>query len=157
MIQRIQSLWLFFASLALFLLFLFPYSHYADQLGVAHALKITGLYKNMGGEAVLVNSFILQTIVSVILALIPIFIVFNYKARKKQIRFIYIYLLLLVLFLFWMFFATKTAVSQIGQNISLENLDIGALLIPLCMIFLSFALKGIRHDEKLIRSAERLR
>ena len=159
MIQRIQSLWLFLASLTLILLFVFPYSHFADQLGIAHSIKITGLYKNVGGENVLVlsNSFIFQTIFLVIIALLPFVSIFSYKNRKRQSLLIYLTITLLVLFACWLYVTTKNVVLTVNQKLDVTNLDIGTLLPPLSILFLFLALKGIRHDEKLIKSAERLR
>lgn len=159
MIQRIQTLWLIFASLALFLLFVFPYSHFADQLGIAHSLKITGLYKNVGGENVLVlsNSFIFQTIFLVIIALIPLLIIFNYKNRKRQILMIYLTIVLSILFAVWLYVTSKNVILTVDQVLGIGNLDIGTLLVPLSIVFLLLALKGISNDEKLIKSADRLR
>lgn len=157
MIQRIQSLWLLLASLTLFLLFVFPYSHFSDSMGMAYALKITGVYKSMGGLNVLSNSFILQTIGLVILAIIPFLIIFNYKNRKRQAMLVYLLIALTILFGFWLYMSTKNAVTAVGQQIGIGNLDIGTLLIPLTVIFLFLAIKGIRHDDRLIKSAERLR
>lgn|SRR5690554_988091 len=157
MIQRIQTLWLILASLTLFLLFLFPYSHFSDQMGIAHALKITGLYKNIGGEAILSTSFILQTIVLVVLAIFPFFIIFNYKNRKKQSLLVSILIAVIILFGAWIYVSTQKAIEAVNQQVGIGNLDIGALLIPLSIVFLFLALKGIKYDEKLIKSAERLR
>src|SRR5690606_34824600 len=111
MIQRIQTLWLILASLTLFLLFIFPYSHFADQMGIAHTLKITGLYKNIGGQAILSASFILQTIGLVILAIFPFIIIFNYKNRKKQSLFVYIMIALIILFGAWLYVSTQKAIE----------------------------------------------
>lgn len=157
MIQRIQTLWLFLASLTLFLLFVFPYAHFSDSMGIGYALKITGLYKVVAGQNIVANSFILQTIGLVILALIPFLIIFNYKSRKKQGQLIYGTLLLTLLFGCWLYFSTKNAVEAINQQVGIGNLDLGSLLIPISIIFLFLALKGIQRDEKLIKSAERLR
>lgn len=157
MIQRIQTLWLILASLTLFLLFVFPYSHFADQLGIAHALKITGLYKNTGGQTILVHPFILQTITTVILAVLPFIIIFNYKSRKRQSQFIYLMITFIVLLGIWLYVSSQKAIDAVNQQIGIGNLDIGTLLIPVCFIFLFLALKGIRHDERIIKSADRLR
>jgi hypothetical protein len=135
----------------------FPYSHFADQLGIAHVLKITGLYKNVGGQSILVHSFILQTIASVILSIFPFIIIFNYKNRKRQSQFIYLMIVLTVVFGTWLYMSTQKTVEAVNQQVGIGNLDIGTLLIPLCFVFLFLALKGIRHDERLIKSAERLR
>ena len=157
MIQRIQTLWLFLASLTLFLLFVFPYAHFSDSIGIGYALKITGLYKVVAGQDFVANSFILQPIVLVVLALIPFLIIFNYKNRKKQRQLTYGTLLLTLIFGCWLYFSTKNAVEAIQQQIGIGNVAIGSLLVPICIIFLFLAQKGIQNDEKLIKSAERLR
>lgn len=157
MIQRIQTVWLFLASLTLFLLFVFPYAHFSDSMGIAYVLKITGLYKVVAGQNIVADSFILQTIALVILAFFPLFILFNYKNRKKQGQFIYLMLILTVLFGSWLYFSTKNAIESINQQVGIGNLDIGTLLVPVSFVFLFLALKGILRDEKLIKSADRLR
>ena len=157
MIQRIQTLWLFLASLTLLLLFVFPYAHYSDSMGITYNLKITGLYKMVASDSIVVSSFILQTITTVILGLFPLYILISYKVRKKQIQFIYIMLALTLLFGTWLYFLTKSAIGSVNQQIGIGNLDLGTLVIPVTLIFLFLALKGVFNDEKLIKSADRLR
>jgi len=48
MLQRIQTVWLFFASAALFCLFLFPcLQNILGTDGLAKEVKITGVYENI--------------------------------------------------------------------------------------------------------------
>jgi len=58
-------------------------------------------------------------------------------------------------FSFWM---VQTAKQVLG-NITLqtENYGLGVILPSLSVLFVILALRGIRSDEKLIKSAERLR
>lgn len=157
MIQRIQTLWLLLASITLFMLFVFPYAQFSDSEGIGYILKITGIHRVVSGESITVNSFLLQTLSLVVLALLPILIIFSYKVRKKQRLFVLGTLVLTLLFAGWTYASTKNAMEAINQQISLGNIGFGAILIPISVVFLFLAQKGISRDEKLIRSADRLR
>jgi len=157
MIQRIQTIWLLLASGTLLLLFLFPYLQYFDGFGVAMAIKITGIYQGVSAGVIQTKSFILQTITTVIVALIPLITIFNYKNRKKQLKITYLNILITLLLGAWFYFTAQSAVQDVNKSIELGNIGIGALLVPINVIFLFLAIKGIKNDEKLIKSVDRLR
>lgn len=157
MIQRIQTVWLLLASLTLFLLFLFPYLQYFDNLGTAMSIKISGIYQGVSEGVIQIKSFILQTIITVIIALIPLFTIFNFKDRKKQLKLTYLNIFLVILLGVWFYTTSNNAVLDVNKSLVLENIGIGALLAPIDIIFLFLAAKGIRNDEKLIKSVDRLR
>jgi|SRR5690606_14789112 len=157
MIQRIQSVWLFLASAAIFALFLFPYLQYSDIGGVGQALKVTGKFRGLEGQAIREELFIFQTIATVLLGFFPLYIIFRYKDRRLQIQLIILEVVLVVLFGFWLYTAASSALSEARQFLSARNIGVGFFLLPICIIFLLMAMGGIRKDEKLIRSAERLR
>lgn len=159
MIQRIQTVWLLLASVTILVLFLFPYAQFSDNNGIAMALKVTGILNNAGGQNQLSTSFtfILQAIATILLAILPLFTILKYKNRKKQISMIFLTLLLVILFAFWLFITANSAIEAVNKTIELGNIGIGALLIPPYILFLLLAIKGINHDSKLIKSADRLR
>lgn len=157
MIQRIQTVWLLLASLTILLLFLFPYLQYFDNFGTAMAIKITGIYQGVTDGVIQTESFILQTIATVLLALLPLVIIFFYKDRKKQLQLSYLSLFLIVLMGIWLYFSASEATTTVNKTLQLENIGIGALLVPIAGVFLLLAIKGIRKDEKLIKSVDRLR
>jgi len=159
MIQRIQTIWLLLASVTILALFLFPYVQFFDANGIAMALKVTGKLNGSGGQNQLSTSFIftLQAIATVLLGLLPLLTIANYKNRKKQVTFILITLLVVVLFAFWLFMASSHAIGEVNKELGLSNIGIGALLIPVYIIFHCLALNGINKDRKLIKSADRLR
>lgn len=157
MIQRIQTVWLLLASLTLLLLFLFPYLQYFDNFGTAMAIKITGIYQGVADGVVQTESFILQTISTVLLALLPLVIIFYYKNRKKQLQLAYLNIFLIVLMGIWLYFSASQATNLVNKTLQLENIGIGALLVPLTVVFILLAIRGIRKDEKLIKSVDRLR
>lgn len=157
MIQRIQTVWLFLASLTILLLFLFPYLQYFDNFGTAMAIKITGIYQGITDGIIQTESFILQTIATVLVALLPLVIIFFYADRKKQLQLSYLNLFLIILMGIWLYFTAAEATTTVNKTLRLENIGIGALLIPIAGVFILLAIKGIRKDEKLIKSVDRLR
>jgi len=157
MIQRIQSIWLLLAALVLSGLFIFPYLSYIDLVGLGKQLYVTGSYSAVNNEAVKQESHWLQTIVTILLIILPIYTIFQYKNRKRQILLIFIEIFLIVLFGILLFFSAHSTLSLISQPFGAENIGVGFFLLPVAIILLAMAIGGIRKDEKLIKSADRLR
>ncbi len=143
MIQRIQSLWLLLAALLVLGLFLLP-SFTGRVEGVEAAVYATGIKLKTGGQQNLL--LLMSTLMAAVISLINIF---NYRNRSLQKRIAILNMLLLVLLLFWYF--------QLGKTLEASKIGIG-IFLPMAAILFSFlAIKGIQFDEKLIRSADRLR
>ncbi len=157
MIQRIQTLWLLLSSAVILALFLFPYLQFTDLQGIGRALKVTGEYQAAGSEAVRTSPHILQTITVLILAALPLYTIFQYKKRNVQIRVIYVNIIVLLLFGVWLYISASDTLGEVNHQLSANNIGVGLFLIPIAVILLLMARHGIRKDEKLIRSADRLR
>ncbi len=155
MLQRVQTIWLFFATAALFCLFLFPYIQVLNSDGTAKALKVTGVYQNIGGQVVQTQQFLVLTIATVLVGLLPFIIIFFYQDRKKQIMICYLSILVLLGYSFWLVQTAKQVLGNI--TLQVDNYGIGVILPSLAILFIILALRGIRNDEKLIKSADRLR
>jgi len=155
MLQRVQTIWLFFATAAIFSLFLFPYIQVVDTDGIAKVLKVTGVYQNIGGQVVQTQPFTILTIATVILGLLPFVIIFFYQDRKKQVAICYVAIVAILGFSFWLVQSAKQVLGNVTLQVS--NYGIGVILPSLAILFILLALKGIRKDEKLIKSADRLR
>ncbi|NGM60844.1 DUF4293 domain-containing protein [Sphingobacterium sp. SGG-5] len=157
MIQRIQSIWLLLTAVVILGLFLFPYLNYIDLVGLGKQLYVTGAYTAVNNEAVKQESYLLQTIATVVLGFIPIFTIFQYKNRKLQLKLIFMEIVLICLFAVWLFISASNTLSLISQSFGAANIGVGFFLLPVAVIFLAMAIGGIRKDEKLIKSADRLR
>ncbi|MBM3402115.1 MAG: DUF4293 family protein [Bacteroidetes bacterium] len=155
MLQRVQTIWLFFATAAIFSLFLFPYLQAINPDGTSKVVKVTGVYQSIDGAIVQTEPFLALTILTVLLGLIPFLTIFLFKNRKRQIILCYTCIAGILGFSFWM---VQTAKAVLG-NITLqtENYGLGVILPSLSVLFVILALRGIRNDEKLIKSADRLR
>lgn len=157
MIQRIQTVWLFVAALVLLGLFLFPYVNYIDLVGLGRKLYVTGEYSAVNNEAVKQNAHLLQTFTTIVLVLLPLVTIFMFKNRKRQLQMIYGTIALILLFAIWLLISANSTLANISQTVGADNIGVGFFLLPVAIILLAMAIGGIRKDEKLIKSADRLR
>jgi len=154
MIQRIQSIWFFLATVAFFALFLFAYIHFSAD-GIAKALKVTGVYEEIGGQVVRTQEFLGLTIATVLIGVLPFIAIFLYKDRSKQIALAYLAIVAILGHFYWLYNTTHAILGD--YQLKPENYGIGIFLPSITILFIIFAIKGIRKDEKLIKSTERLR
>lgn len=155
MLQRIQSIYLLAASLVMFALFLFPVAHDVYINGIPSTIKVTGIYQDAGGAMHLVTPFTVLTIVTVVVAIVPLIVIFLFKDRKKQITFSYGAIFVILAYTFWLSQTVKTATG--GFEMKTSNFGIGVILSSLSILLLIMAAKAIGRDEKLVKSADRLR
>ena len=143
------------ASLALFALFLFPLVHNVYVDGKPITLMVTGVFQDINGQQTHTQFFVALTIATVIVGLVPLFIIFQFRNRKQQINFCYLALLLIIGYSFWMAQTAKQVMGSI--QIDTHNWGIGLLLSSISIVFLLLAASAIKRDEKLVKSADRLR
>lgn len=153
MIQRIQTVYLFLASLAIYALFIFPVVNILNSTG-AKKIMVTGVYQTIDEQVAQTEPFTLLTIATALLGIIPIVLIFLFKNRKKQVTFVYLTVLAVLGYSFWLAQTVKTASDT---NLEIGNYNIGAGLTSLAVLFLVLAGKGIMRDDKLVKSADRLR
>ncbi|WP_461449362.1 DUF4293 domain-containing protein [Mucilaginibacter sp.] len=155
MIQRVQSIYLFLAALAIFALFLFPLVHNVYVDNKPTTIMVTGTYQDVNGVQTHIDHFVALTAVTGVAAFIPLLIIFLYKNRKMQVTLCYSAMLLVIGYSFWIAQAAKAVVGDITLQPS--NYGIGMFLCPLAIVFLLLAIRGIHNDERLLKSANRLR
>jgi hypothetical protein len=131
MIQRIQTVYLFLAAcLMLFLVFV-PFS-------LTSSTFLSGFYAGIFSLA----------------AIVAIITIYFYKNRKLQIRLCYGMLLIqiLVYVLFFIFDRQYLPLAEFFQQIRFT------FVFPfIAGIFIFLAINGIKKDDKLVRSLDRLR
>jgi hypothetical protein len=155
MLQRIQSIWLLLASLSLYALFVFPLVHNVHGEGNSLTITATGVFQDANGQLAHTQFFTGLTITTAVVGIIPLIIIFLYNNRKQQVALCYSAMLVVIGLSFWME-KTVEGVTN-GAQIALANFGIGALLSSVSILFLVLAVKSINRDEKLVKSADRLR
>jgi len=155
MIQRVQSVYLFLASLAMFALYVVTIANNVYLNGKPTAIKVTGLFQDVNGAQTNVVPFAALTAVTAIVALLPLVIIFFFRNRKQQITFCYSAALVIIGHSFWLAQTVKKATD--GIMLKSNNFGVGLFLPCIAILLIFLAIKAIRKDEALIKSADRLR
>lgn len=139
MIQRIQTIWLLLAFLLSIILFVVPVFKAGDN-----SLKISINY-----VAIIINS------ISIFLSL---WAIFRYKNRKSQKQMTYFNVVVNVGLLAWLFKIVNDFEEVQLMTYGQEGYFWIGLFLPIFTILcLIMAIAGIRKDEKLLKSLDRLR
>lgn len=146
MIQRIQSVFLFLAAATDFSVLGLPFatSGEAVQASALFSDKVYSIGDNIG--------LLLLYCASAALALAAIFL---YKNRPLQVKIGQIALaanllgMALAVVLFWL--------DQKNMDTQSISGGVGGFMPLVYLVFIVLAIRGIRKDEKLVRSADRLR
>ena len=155
MIQRVQSVYLFLASLAMFALYVVTIANNVYLNGIPTAVKVSGLFQDINGMQTNIKPFVALTAVTAIVALIPLAIIFFFRNRKQQITFCYSAVLVVIGHSFWLAQTVKHATD--GIMLKASNFGIGLFLPCIAILLIFLAIKAIKKDEALIKSADRLR
>ena len=153
MIQRIQSLYLFVASLFYFLYWFFGLEWY--EKGYPIIIEFFNYAK--GIDVILVIISFIPLIIS-ILCLLTILL---FKSRRIQIRLSLInfrFSLIMCLFTVFYFYHALIELIDLMPSVFLEYLMYAAIFNPfLCSYLIFHAIKSIRKDDDLVSSIDRIR
>jgi hypothetical protein len=143
MIQRIQSLWLFLSAALILLL---------SRLPVYVGSLVDGTKKEL-----MTAERLHMMIVALLLIILPLIAIFLFKNRTAQKQLIWVHILLNLLLLLFFYIAKGSFVE--GQQPEFVSSQYSlAVIIPVLSIILDvLAYRGIRADEKLIKSADKFR
>lgn len=145
MIQRKQTLWLFLAALAGVGLFFFDL--YKGEIHNGDTVK---------QEVLRVADNYPLLLLSLVVTVFPLVIIFFFRNRKRQMRMTAVCMVAEMVFLFQVM-SKITNLSKLTPPVTNGSYWIGSILPAVAIVFLALALFGIRKDEKLVRSTDRLR
>jgi hypothetical protein len=143
MIQRKQSLWLFIAALLNAGVFYF-------DLYKTH-IMVNGV--DTPGTPLRVSDHYPSMLIALVMTLFPLITIFMFSNRKRQLSMCVVSILAIVSFVT----LTLGRVGKIAPPPSSGSYWIGSILPAISFIFIIMAIFGIRRDEKLVKSVDRLR
>ncbi len=146
MIQRIQSLWLFLAAMLNGLLFIFKLYRY-NQTGL--------LYSPWQYEGVL--NFMPLLLIAAVITILPLVAIFFYGDRKRQRGLVILSMVSIFAFISVMLMHVSNLKNGAVPVGNFEYMLPGFLVTIGGLVFEVLALRGIRKDDKLIKSLDRLR
>lgn len=157
MIQRVQSIFLALAAIAMFAMIFSPIWGKEDaektQLVVLNATTLT---YTKGKEVVQENNTIYLTILAFLSACVAAGSLFSYKNRMMQMKLNLANSVLLLITVVLMALNLWSS-QKIFDPVNPGAFKIGFFLPIVALFFNSLANRFIRKDEKLVRSVDRLR
>jgi hypothetical protein len=155
MIQRIQSLYLLLTTIVSGLFLNGKILVFQNQIDSETILSFNGIYQKIPGDGTeIIGKMIPITIISAIIPLLSFFTIFLFKRRKLQIRFT---LAILVLELFLILATVLYSLNIVRMNSYSVTAGINVIFPILAILFTLLAYRGIKRDEDLVRSYDRLR
>lgn len=158
MIQRIQSVYLLLAAIALIVLYFLPVATYFSEfsyskLYISHLAVLTP-----GVDPVIKDSTIMPLAIFNGLIIAIVFMsIFMYKKRILQSRMVKLCIFMSVILVALIFFVYSPLVAKhIGSDADFSE-GYGVYFILVALVMLVLANRGIIKDERLVRSADRLR
>ena len=150
MIQRKQTIWLLLASIIMLLTFFIPYGIHTETKLDTTVITETDLVAK--------GNYILMAL-SIAFTAFSFFLIFLYGNRKLQMNLCLLALLLAFGVLgFQLYHASQTSINnKLVVGILGSKIYLGVVIPILSAFFIIMAYIGIKGDEKLIRSADRLR
>lgn len=158
MIQRVQSIYLVLATLAGAMTFFLPYAHfYADEAEVAE-YAMFGVFNVQSQVLEMTSPFLFPAwILGAFAVLIPLVSIFLYKKRPVQMRIVRLGYLINLSYVVYLFFAIDSINNSIFEG-ALDILHHTGFYMPVIAIVFSFlAIRGIKADEALVKSLDRIR
>jgi hypothetical protein len=153
MLQRKQTLWMLLALICAALTFKFAFYFGNMKVGLngIAPLEVKAVPTLGAGSVSASAGSVLILIVTVIIIGGTLINIFNFKSRGKQLwmTIALVILSLLNIFLYWW----KSGVPPFESG----NYSVGMLLSLAIPVFLVMAALGIRKDQRLVKSADRLR
>jgi Zn-dependent protease len=145
MVQRIQSIYLALVALFHFLLFFIPiFTWDRSTVGEPGFWTMTASYT------------IPFTILNILIILFSIFVITQYKSRKKQRNLVFMLAAIIMVFvalcMFQMFRITTTS-----QYAFIPSRSFGMFLQLTSIILCLFASRRIKKDDDLVKSVDRIR
>ena len=157
MIQRKQTIFLLLAVLCGALTFFFPIETFT-QAERAFVFSTSGLFQGDGTPIVDASPKLPFAILFGFFSAVLLVAIFLFKDRKRQLLIVRTANLLLIGVTVFLFITSNSVRAFLEQS-GLVNSQFGvSAVLPLAMIVFAFlAERGIRKDEALVRSADRLR
>jgi hypothetical protein len=155
MIQRIQSLHFFLTAIASVLFLSGKMIRFVNEAGGLLFVTASGLNKiSAKGGTELLEKILPLLIILIIIASMALVTIFLFKNRKLQMKLSVVLIMLSVLLIFGIAYYMFAFSRNYGAEIELRLNLVLPVLILVCSIF---AYRGIRKDQELIKSYDRLR
>ena len=154
MIQRIQSIYFSISFILIILVILFPITRFVGEDSQVYLLQIWGIVLAGTETPTPVIGTIPLFILFLVIPLLLLISLFSFKKRIRQIRFSIFSILLMVGSLVLIYFYRRQGIATL-QAEAYFTLFAAFPIISAILTYLAF--RGVKKDEELIRSYDRIR
>jgi hypothetical protein len=158
MIQRAQSIYLFLAAITGLLTFFLPFAHYLEGDVKLAEYAVFGVFNVQSDLVEMTGPFLFSTwVMSLFTTMLPATAIFLYKNRPAQLRVTRLGFLVNLSFIVYLFFAIDSVHSKLyGDEVDILY-HVGFYLPVVANTLLFLSIRGIKKDEALIKSLDRIR
>lgn len=158
MIQRIQTVYLFLVAVLTAMTTIFEMAFFKLGEEVIYSYSIYKITPQDGGEVQVPGNWITQIILVSAVFLLSIVIITRFKNRKLQLKLGAINYLLLTTFIISTYFSVENLPFIVGMGDDITTIYYVGFYLPIAAVTFQFlANRGIKKDEELVKSVERLR
>lgn len=150
MLQRIQSVFLFLAAIAIAMMYFFPVANFYGDKHYFY-LNLSGISDN---TFVTINTIPLL-VVSLLIIVFILATIFLYKNRLLQTKIIRFSILLTIGFIIILYFGYIDTIRKAAE-VDVQY-KIGIYFPLIALVWLILAMRAVMNDEKKVRAADRLR
>jgi len=157
MIQRKQTIYLFFSGLITLVLLFIPFGNLMVEN--TPCFEYNAFFVKTLQEEIVIMSTIGNTILLIITSTLSFITVFFFKKRKLQLRLISLNMLVVLITIFTISYIYPNFVFNRNVNLIETKLDFNYMIIFIFFspIGLYVAKKAIAKDEAMVKNADRLR
>ena len=155
MIQRIQSIYFSLITLLSLVFISGSFLNFADSKGAVIKVTFNGIVRDRIGQSPeLVEKLLPLSVLIILISIISLIAIFIFKNRKLQLRFSLFLVILAAVFLIASIYVSFRIVSKFDARL----IPGFKMILPLAiLIFSILAFRGIRKDDQLVKSYDRLR
>jgi lipopolysaccharide export LptBFGC system permease protein LptF len=155
MIQRIQSAYLFFITLLSLIFIKGSFLNFADKTGAVIKVTFNGIVRvNVGQSPEMIEKLLPLSVLIILIAAVSLITIFIFKNRKIQLWFSLLLMILAAVFVIALFHVSFHIVSKFEAGI----IPGFKMFLPVLILIISIlAYRGIKKDDQLVKSYERLR
>jgi Na+/H+ antiporter NhaC len=155
MIQRIQSVYLFLITLLSLIFVRGSYLNFAERTGTVIKVTFSAIVRDNSGQGLeMIEKLLPLTLIIILIAVISLITIFIFKNRKIQSGFSLFLVVLAVVFIIASIHVSFKIVSKFDARIIP---GVKMILPIIILIFSILAYRGIKKDDRLIKSYDRLR
>jgi len=158
MIQRSQTIYLLLVAILTGITTLFDNAHYLIDEEIMYKMSLYKIIPQDGSEVIIPGNWLPQIVLVTAIVILSLLTISRYKNRKLQLKLGAINYLLLATLIISTYLSIESSLLLLENGDQMDILFYTGFYLPIAAVTFQFlANRGIKKDEELVKSVERLR